>query len=248
MLIAGVACAGFLHAGADGPLPKAETILDGFIDATGGKAAYEKRKSEIVTGTIEFAANGMKGSVAIYSDASNNNYAVIDLEGVGKIESGVYNGEAWESSALQGTRLREGAEKADAVRDATFNNPIHWRELYPKAETAGLEDVDGESAYKVILTPADGKPQTVFFSKKTGFMIKRLATLSHPMGEIPMEMTLSNYKDRGGVMMPNTMSQKFMGQEFTITIEDVRVNAEIPKDRFEPPAEVRKLLEKTASK
>jgi len=244
LLIAGAVCAGFVQAGADGPLPKAETILDGFVDATGGKAAYEKRKSEIVTGTVEFAANGMKGTVTIYSDVSNNNYTVIDLEGVGKIESGVYKGQAWESSAVQGTRLREGAEKADAIRDAAFNGPLHWRELYTKAETMGLEDVDGEPAYKIVLTPAEGKPQTAFFSKKTGFMIKRLATLTHPMGEIPMEMTLSNYKDRGGIMMPNTMSQKFMGQEFTITIEDVKVNSEIPKDRFEPPAEVKKLMDK----
>ncbi len=247
LLIAGAACAGFIRAAADAPLPKAETILDRFVDATGGKPAYEKRKSEIVTGTVEFAANGMKGRVAIYSDVSNNNYTVIDLEGVGKFESGVYHGQAWESSVLQGTRLKEGAENADAIRDATFNNPLHWRELYPKAETAGVEDINGEPAYKVVLTPADGKPQTEFYSRKTGFLIKRLATMAHPMGEIPLEMTLADYRDRGGVMMPNTMTQKFMGQEFTITIEDVKVNAEIPKDRFEPPTEVKKLMQKPAA-
>src|SRR5450759_4775860 len=141
LIIAGVACAGFIHA-ADEALPKAETLLDGYIEATGGKAAYEKRKSEIMTGTIEFAANGMKGTVTSYSDVSNNNYTIVDIEGVGKIESGVYNGQPWESSSLQGARLREGAEKADAVRDATFNGPLYWRKLYAKAETVGLEDVN----------------------------------------------------------------------------------------------------------
>jgi hypothetical protein len=246
--MAGAACAGFVRAQADEPLPKAETILDRFVEATGGKAAYEKRKSDIATGTVDFVANGMKGTVAIYSDASNNNYTVIDLEGVGKIEQGVYNGQAWESSALQGTRLKEGAEKADALREATYNEPLHWRELYTKAETLVLEDVDGDPAYKVVLTPKEGKPETVYFSKKTGYLIKRTATLSHPMGELPMEMTLSNYKDRGGIMMPNTLTQKVMGQEFTITIDDVKVNTDIPKDRFEPPAEVKKLMEKPASK
>jgi hypothetical protein len=248
LLIAGAACAGFIRAQADAALPKAETILDGFVEATGGKAAYEKMKSDISTGTIEFSANGMKGTLVTYSDASNNNYTAIDLEGVGKIESGVYNGQAWESSALQGTRLKEGAEKADAIREATFNEPLHWRELYSKAETAALVDVGGEPAYKVVLTPKEGSPETVFFSKKTGFLIKREATVSHPMGEIPMEMTLSNYTDHGGIKLPNTLTQKIMGQEFTITISDVKVNAEIPKERFEPPAEVKKLMEKPASK
>jgi len=248
LFIAGVASAGFVRAQADAPLPKAETILDGFVEATGGKTAYEKRKNDITTGTVDFSANGMKGTVVMYSDASNNAYMAMDLEGIGKIESGVYNGQAWESSALQGTRLKEGAEKAEALREATYNEPLHWRDLYTKAETVALEEVDGESAYKIVLTPKEGKPETVYFSKKTGFLIKRTATMSHPMGEVPMEMTLSNYKDLGGIMMPKTLATKVMGQEFTITIDDVKVNTEIPKDRFEPPAEVKKLMEKPVSK
>lgn len=241
LVFAGVACAGFLHA-ADEPLPKAETLLDGYVDATGGRAAYEKRKSEIMSGTIEFAATGMKGTVASYSDVSNNNYTVVELEGIGKIESGVYNGQPWESSSLQGTRLREGAEKADAIRDSTFNGPLYWRKLYSKAETVGVEDVNGEAAYKVVLTPNEGKQQTIFLGKKSGLMIKRVATISNPMGEIPMEMGMANYKDFGGVRMPASMTQKVMGQEFSISVQDLKTNTEIPKDRFEPPAEVKKLM------
>jgi hypothetical protein len=245
LIVAGVACAGFIHA-ADEPLPKAETLLDGYIDATGGKAAYEKRKSEVMHGTIEFAANGMKGTVTTYSDVSNNNYTVVDIEGVGKIESGVYNGQPWELSSLQGARLRSGAEKADAVRDSTFNGPVYWRKLYDKAETTGVEDVNGEAAYKVVLTPSEGKPQTVYFSKKSGFMIKRVATVSNPMGEIPMEMGLANYKNFGGIQAPTSMTQKVMGQEFVISVQDLQPNVDIPKDRFDPPAEIKKLMEKPA--
>ena len=36
-------------------LPKAETILDRYIEVTGGKAAYDKRTSEITTGTMELS-------------------------------------------------------------------------------------------------------------------------------------------------------------------------------------------------
>jgi len=58
------ACSAFLFA-ADEPLPKAETILDRSIEVTGGKAAYEKRKTEITTGTFEFSGKGVKGTIAI---------------------------------------------------------------------------------------------------------------------------------------------------------------------------------------
>ena len=37
------------------------------------------------------------------------------------------------------------------------------------------------------------------------------------------------------------------GQEFTMTIQSVKVNEEIPADRFEPPAEIKTLLQKAAA-
>jgi len=64
-----LALAGFLACAlpafsADPPAP--ETILDRFVEVTGGKAAYEKRKTEVVHGTIEFAAVGLKGTMVEY--------------------------------------------------------------------------------------------------------------------------------------------------------------------------------------
>ena len=39
-------------------LPKAETILDKYVEATGGKAAYQKHHSEISKGTLEAVGPG----------------------------------------------------------------------------------------------------------------------------------------------------------------------------------------------
>ena len=44
------------------PLPSAESILDRYVQVTGGKQAYDKRKTEIAHGTVEYAALGIKGS------------------------------------------------------------------------------------------------------------------------------------------------------------------------------------------
>src|SRR5258708_36503016 len=73
---------------ADEALPKAETILDRYVEVTGGKAAYEKHKTELGTGTMTFTAQGLKGSISRYAAAPNQTYAVIELEGIGKIEQG----------------------------------------------------------------------------------------------------------------------------------------------------------------
>lgn len=225
-------------------LPKAETLLDHYVEVTGGKAAYEKRKNEVSTGSFEMAAQGIKGEMTVYSAPPDKTYTSIDIQGVGKMESGTADGVAWEKNPMLGPRLKNGDEKSETMRESMFNGEVNWRQMYAKVETTGVETIDGEECYKVVLTPADGKPMTSYFSKKTGLVVKRVMTATSPMGDVQAEMYLSGYKDFDGVLSPTKMVQKIAGQEFTITIDSVKTNADIPADRFDPPAEIKALLKK----
>jgi hypothetical protein len=227
---------------ADEALPPAAAILDRYVEVTGGKAAYEKHKTEIETGTVQFAALGLKGTLSGYSAEPDKHYSTFEVEGVGKVEEGVTSGVAWENSPLNGPRIKSGEEKAQALRDARFNSPVHWRELYSNAQTTGTERVDGEDCYKVLLTPAQGNPVTMYFGKKSGFMRKTTVVAASQFGDLAAELLAADYRDFGGVLMPAKRTEKAAGQEFTVTIDDVKVNQEIPPDRFELPTEVKALL------
>lgn len=229
-------------------LPKAETILDRYVEVTGGKAAYEKRKNEVATGTMELKAQGLKGSVLRYSAEPAEAYSIVEIEGVGKIEDGIDKGVAWDKNPMLGPKIKTGMEKAQYVREATFNSPIHWRELNTKVETTGTETIDGELCYKVVLTPTEAPPETLYFQKKSGLAVKTIATVISPMGEAPVEMLASDYKSFGGVLLPTKITQKLAGQEITITLQDVKINQPLPPDRFDPPAEVKALISKAAEK
>ena len=229
---------------ADDALPKAETILDRYVQVTGGKAAYEKRKNEIATGTMEVAAAGIKGTVTRYAAAPDKSYVTTELEGVGKVEQGTIGGMAWDKNPMLGPRVKSGEEKAQALREGLFNGPLHWRDLYSKVETVGVETIDGEECYKVVQTPSEGKPETTYYSKKTGFAVKTTTVAASPMGDIPVEQTISDYKNFDGIMMATKMVQKAAGQELMFTIQSVKVNTEIPADRFDPPADIKALAEK----
>jgi zinc protease len=238
---------GFTAFAADDPLPKAETILDRFIEVTGGKAAYEKRKSEIETGTFDFAAQGLKGATLRYTAAPDKSYSSVEIDGVGKIETGSADGIAWERNPILGPRVKSGEEKAQALREGMFNAQLVWRKLFAKAETTGVETIDGEECYKVVLTPAEGKPETTYYQKKSGLAVKTSTIAVNQMGEIPVEVMFADYKNFDGVLMPTKNTQKAAGQEFMVTIQSVKVNEEIPADRFEPPAEIKTLLNKAAA-
>ncbi len=226
------------------PLPKAETILDHYVEVTGGKAAYEQHKTEVLSGTIVFPAQGLTGQLTRYSATPDKEYSMVELGPIGKIESGVANGIAWERSVILGPRLKDGDEKNQAMREGRFNAPLEWRKIFSKVETTGVETAEGEECYKVLLTPAAGKPETQFYSKKSGLLVKTTATAASPMGEISAEVTVSEYKNFGGVLMPTRSKQKAGGQELEVSVSNVGVNEALPPDIFNPPADVKALIDK----
>ena len=182
-------------------LPSAESVLDRYVEVTGGKPAYERRKSEIAHGTLEYPAQGVKGAITRWETDSDNYYATLDIPGIGKIEMGVTDGVAWENSAVMGPRVKKDQEKEQAIREASMNATLNWRKLFPKVELAGSEVVNGEECYKVVMTPATGHAEIMYFQKKSGLAVKTTTVASSPMGEIPVEVLVSDYKNFGGVLM-----------------------------------------------
>jgi|SRR5579871_41922 len=227
---------------ADEALPKAADILDRYVEVTGGKTAYLNHRSEITVGQIDFGAQGLKGTVTRYAAGPDKTYSDMNIDGVGQIELGTNGGVAWEKSSLLGVRVKMGEEKAQALREGTFNAAIQWSKMYSKVETLAIEPVASEDCYKVLLTPATGNPETMYFSKKTGLLMVTTMIAVNQMGEVPVESTVSDYKNFNGILMPTKVREKAAGQEFTITIQSVAINPEIPPTRFDLPAEVKALI------
>lgn len=226
-------------------LPQAADILDRYVEVTGGRAAYEKHQTEILTGTIEFAAQGLKGKITRYAAPPNLEYSVMEIEGIGTLESGISsNGIAWEKSVLLGPRVKTGAEKDQAIREAWFNAPIDWRKLYVQASTVGTKMVNDEDCYEVVLTPATGQPEHQFYSRRSGLLMRTTAIAASQMGDVPVEVDLGNYRSFSGVLVPTRSQQRAGTQELSITVDQVRVNEAIPSERFALPAEIVALVGK----
>jgi hypothetical protein len=232
---------------ADAPLPSVQTVMDHWIAATGGRAAWEARHNLVQHATLDFAKQGLKGSLTIYEAAPDKYLAVTDLPGVGKIAAGSNGQVAWENTSLQGPRIKQGVEKDDAFREGAFNADLYWQKLYAKAESTGVEAVDGHDCYKIVLTPNEGKPVTEFYDKTSGLLTKTLTIVSSQLGEITAEILYGDYQKDGGVLSPHRLVNHAAGQEFVVLIQSVETNADLPKDRFDLPAEVQALLNKPAA-
>lgn len=225
-------------------VPKAETILDKYIEVTGGKAAYAKIHTEISTGVMDFAAMGLKGKMVSYAADPDKRVMEVTLDGMGKLLDGS-NGEiAWATNAMQGPHLKDGDEKNEALLESRFNADAHWREIYQSAENAGIENVDGKQCYKIVLTPKTGNPVTKWYDKQSNLMVKMKVKAKTAMGEIESESEISDYRKEDGILMPHKVVSHVATMVVVLTVESVKHNAEIPDDKFELPDEIKALLKK----
>jgi zinc protease len=224
-------------------LPTGEAILDKYIEVTGGKAAYEKKTTEVTTGEFEFTGKGVKAHITSYQAAPNKSYTVIEIDGIGKMEEGTDGTVAWERSAIKGPRLKSGEEKAVSLRAANIHHDDRWRDFFQKVECTGVEPIDGHVCYRVVLTPKDGQTETRYYDKKSYLLVRTNMILKNEMGEIPTEMSVSDYRSVDGVLIPFQLKQKVLGQEFTVTHQSIQNNVDIPKERFALPDDVKALVQ-----
>jgi hypothetical protein len=224
-------------------LPTGEAILDKYIEVTGGKAAYEKKVTEVSTGVLEFTGKGVKAHITSYQAAPNKSYTVVEIDGIGKMEEGTDGSLVWERSALKGPRLKSGEERAVSLRGASIQHDVRWRDFFQKVECTGVEPIDGHICYRVVLTPKDGQTETRYYDKKSYLLVRTNLILKNEMVEIPTEMSVSDYRSVDGVLMPFQLKQKVLGQEFTITHESIQNNVDIPKERFALPDDVKALVQ-----
>ena len=143
------------HAAAQ-DLPKAEQVLDKYVEVTGGKDAYEKIKNRVTRCTLDTGALGIKGTVTMYQAAPNKSLTETDLAGVGKQSEGTDGTVVWEVSTVNGPRIKEGVERASYLRRHAIDSEVNWRKYYDKVECTGVEKVGDKDCFKLELTPKEG--------------------------------------------------------------------------------------------
>ena len=226
------------------PLPTGDAVLAKYVQATGGAAAYDAIKNRVVHARMEILGAGVVLGLTVYNAAPANLYTVVESEATGRIETGVSDGVAWELSAIRGAVVKDGVERDDVLRDAIFDRMAHWKEHLKSADCVGTTDVNGKPAYRVVATPKSGSPQTMYFDKDSGLLVRIETTVNSAAGPVPVVAEPGDFRKVDGIMVAFTSRMQVMGQERVVTIEKVEHNVELPAGRFALPAEIAALVKK----
>jgi zinc protease len=226
----------FAAAAPSAPALTAAQVIEKSIEASGGRAAMGKLSSTHAKGTMEFQPAEMHGAVEVYAKAPNKQLVVSLIEGLGEIRQGFDGQVAWSQDAGGDITELSGAALEDLKRAATFNAALKWQELFPKAELAGEEDVNGQRAYVVKLTTAAGKQVTHYYDAQTFLLLREKGLRDTPQG--PMEITadFSDYRDVGGIKVPFRSKQVLPMAEIVVVLSEMQTNIAVPDSVFTKPA------------
>ncbi len=213
----------------------ADQVLEKFVEATGGRQAYEKLTSFVARGTLDIPAQGIRGTIQIYAKAPNKLLVIQTVEGVGELRQG-YDGQvAWSQDPFQGLREMDGVELANFKREATFNAELKWRELYEKVELIGTEKVGDHQTYVIRLTPHLGRPITQYYDAETFLLLRQDSVYEGPQGTIPGQEYFSDYREVSGVKVPFRVVQKSSLGEAVMSLTSINPNVKIDDARFTKP-------------
>ena len=228
----------------EAPLPSADALFERYVEATGGRAAYEAVRNVVTEATMEMPAQGIAMKVTIWVARPNLSYARTESDVTGRIEKGTDGTVVWEKSVMAGPRILEGQEREDYLRESAPDKFLRWRDYYESGEVTGVEDVAGRPCWVLVLTPRGGKPQTAYVDRESGLISKVAMTLDTKMGSVPVETSLEDYREFEGIKSAFRARTKVVGQERVLTVTSIRRNVEIPPDRFALPAEIQALVAK----
>lgn len=207
----------------------ARDVIKNYVTAIGGadKIYGIIDRTTIMTGSVQ----GVDISILSYQKAPNklkqqikagSNEQVIIFDG----EKGIMK------MAGEEEEIKDGElEKLKFESTLTLLTDIDHYGINLKLD--GIEKVDGENAYKVIMTLPSGLNWTQYYDIKSGLKIKELKYIKSYMGLFQQEISYSDYEEAGGVLYPFKIKQTIGAQGMEFTVSSITVNTGLTDREFE---------------
>src|SRR5580658_3150788 len=245
--------------------PSAESILDKYIEASGGAPRLAALTSIDAKGTSTgFGGFGGGGAVEIAAKFPDKRATIILF----KAETGrgdqirTYDGETgWVRTPLNilGEYQLIGGDLDGARFDAQLSFPGQIRKILTnlkvgnpttvtdlqmsRSQAAVQKGATQQKTYNVDVVQGTGQRGllvTLFFDKQTGLLVRELRYSETPIGRVPTQIDFSDYRDVNGIKLPFRLAYVWLDGRDSITLSEIKTNVKIDDDKFGRPAPLKK--------
>lgn len=201
----------------------ADQVIKNYLSAIGGESNARAIKTSKMESVAEI--QGMKlNFVAVYDEPKGAFSQKVMMMGNVASNTVIKDGKGSVSAMGQSNQLTD--EQYEAAKMSMYIFPeLHYEELGYSLVLEGIKDVEGENAYKVIVSNPTGSKQINYYSVETGLKIKTESTEAG-------DMFYSGYEEVKGVKYPMMMLLKspMIPMPLETKIEKIEFNVSISED------------------
>ena len=216
--------------------PSAQDVLAKYLNATGGRKAWNKIHSRVSQGNVIIPGMNLIGTAQMFEEAPDRALVKIVVSDSTFLE-GFDGNVAWSSDSKQGVRQLTDAQADETRRESDFRFPVDFPELYPSLSAPAATTIDGRAVYVIDATPPGAtQPDRAYFDAQSGLLIRMVTQHHNDDGSTePFREDFSDYRAVDGVMIPFTIHQTGAQVDFTIQIKNVQQNIPVDDTRFAKP-------------
>ena len=213
--------------------PSSEQVIDKYLQALGGAEALSKVNTRVEHGHINFG--GREAAIDVFAKAPDKRLSVMHMPNGDSITA--FDGKAgWLGNGAHPPREMNSAENVGAQIDAELSFPQNLKQMFDEFRVARPEKI-GNQDETVVLGRKKGQPPVkMYFDPQSGFLTRVLRFTETPLGRLPVQIDFSDYREVGGVKVPEQWMLARPGGRFTIQIDQVDQQQPIADSKFAQPA------------
>ena len=222
----------------------ADEVVEKSIAAMGGRAAMEKIKTRVMTGSIALStpAGEIPGSIEIQNAVPNKVRTVIkaDLSSFGAgallIDQRFDGTVGYVLDNLQGDRAITG-NQLDNMKANSFPHPfLTYKAQGATVKLAANDKVGNRDVFVLLFAPPVGSPVKQFIDVETFLPVRTVVTVDLPqLGAVEQTAESSDFRDVDGVKVPFKLQVTNSVQGFTVTFAKIENNVAVDDKMFAKP-------------
>jgi hypothetical protein len=242
-------------------MPSPESILDKYIQASGGAQRLAGLTSFVGKGTsVGFGGFGGGGDVELDAQAPDKRATIIvfkDAPGRGD-QIRTYDGQTgWVRTPLNvlGEFQLSGGDLDGARLDAQLSFPGQVKQLLtnlktgppgtitdlpaPSSQSSLQKDVTLGQTHDVDVVQGTGPRGllvTLYFDRKTNLLLRELRYGNSPIGRVPTQIDFADYRDVNGIKLPFRITYAWLDGRDSIVLNEIKTNVTVNEAKFGRPA------------
>jgi photosynthetic reaction center cytochrome c subunit len=217
--------------------PKAEEVLDKYIQAIGGAQRVAALKSYVAKGTN--SGYGPENEPRPFEIYSRPNQRTSIIRTTGGDSTTTYDGTSgWIAAPFRPVAvLALSPQEVDGLKlEADLALPSGIKTAL-KDWRVGLSTVINDKDVQVVQgTTARGGTVTLYFDSESGLLLRHVRYNDSPVGRISRQTDYSDYREVAGVKMPFKWTDTWLDGRDIVELSDVQPNVNIDAARFAKPA------------